>query len=150
MPKTLTLKRAHLGLSVRDLDASIAFYRRLLEAEPTRVEARYARFETDNPGLLLALNAIGEPPAPAKTEHFGIQVAAPDQVMSQAARLRDGGLAVDLELGVDCCYAIQDKAWVTDPDGRRWEIFAILDDGRHHASSDDAECCVNDAGCTSS
>ena len=27
-----------------------------------------------------------------------------------------------------CCYAVQDKAWVNDPDGNEWEVFVVLED----------------------
>jgi hypothetical protein len=29
------------------------------------------------------------------------------------------------EMNVECCYALQDKIWVTDPNGYRWEIFTV-------------------------
>jgi hypothetical protein len=28
-------------------------------------------------------------------------------------------------MSTDCCYALQDKIWVTDPNGYRWEIFVV-------------------------
>jgi hypothetical protein len=31
-------------------------------------------------------------------------------------------------MGVDCCYALQDKSWVADPDGNEWEVFVVHQD----------------------
>jgi hypothetical protein len=28
-------------------------------------------------------------------------------------------------MNVDCCFALQDKVWITDPDGNRWEVFTV-------------------------
>ena len=27
-----------------------------------------------------------------------------------------------------CCYAVQDKVWVDDPDGAPWEVYTVLAD----------------------
>ena len=27
-----------------------------------------------------------------------------------------------------CCYARQDKVWVSDPAGHRWEVYTVLED----------------------
>ena len=32
------------------------------------------------------------------------------------------------EDGVTCCYALQDKFWVTGADNREWEIYTVLAD----------------------
>lgn len=43
-------------------------------------------------------------------------------------RWRQAGLVTRDEMQTDCCYALQDKAWVQDPDGNEWEVFAVLED----------------------
>jgi len=30
------------------------------------------------------------------------------------------------EIGATCCFAIQDKVWVTGPGGERWEAYTAL------------------------
>ena len=64
---------------------------------------------------------------PGPSAHFGVQVKSTETVARIAARLQAAGLAPRLEEAVSCCYAVQDKAWVTDPDGNAWEIFVVLD-----------------------
>ena len=32
------------------------------------------------------------------------------------------------EMQTSCCYALQDKTWVRDPDGNEWEVFVVLED----------------------
>ncbi|MGH9011518.1 MAG: glyoxalase/bleomycin resistance/dioxygenase family protein, partial [Acidimicrobiia bacterium] len=42
------------------------------------------------------------------------------------------------------CYALQDKVWVSDPDGAPWEIYTVLADGDtmgRSAVGDDADVC---------
>jgi hypothetical protein len=32
------------------------------------------------------------------------------------------------EIGTTCCFATQDKVWVTAPDSERWEVYTVLAD----------------------
>ena len=43
-------------------------------------------------------------------------------------RLTGQGLDTLTEDEVACCYALQDKVWVTDPDGAKWEVYTVLAD----------------------
>lgn len=145
--------RVHIGLDVTNLDASIAFYRQLFGIEPSKVRHDYAKFEPTSPPVNLALNQVEvTPERDSRVSHFGIQVTSPEDVASASARLRDAGLDATVEEQVTCCYAVQDKAWVTDPDGNAWEIFAVTraDAAVHSAgrspSAPSFECCPNDAG----
>jgi hypothetical protein len=52
-------------------------------------------------------------------------VADTATVLAAARRLKETGLATFEEHDTDCCYALQDKVWVQDPDGNRWEIFVV-------------------------
>ena len=91
----------------------------------------------------LALNAVGGATGPNNvSEHFGIQVKSTDAVREMAARLESAGLATLAEENVTCCYSVQDKVWITDPDGNRWEVFVVLDnDGASHAPMIETACC---------
>jgi hypothetical protein len=40
----------------------------------------------------------------------------------------DAGLITRDEMQTNCCYALQDKTWVKDPDGNEWEVFVVLED----------------------
>jgi hypothetical protein len=37
-------------------------------------------------------------------------------------------MATEVEDGTTCCYALQDKVWVTGPGGERWEVYTVLAD----------------------
>ena len=110
--------RIHMGIGVRDLEQSIAFYSRLLDQAPTKVRSGYARFEVAEPPVNLTLNE-GRPDGvkSSTASHFGIQVKSTDAVRRVADRLRKVGLRLRVETDVTCCYAVQDKVWTTDPDG---------------------------------
>jgi catechol 2,3-dioxygenase-like lactoylglutathione lyase family enzyme len=130
-----TERRIHAALPVRDLRRSIAFYRALFDREPTKLRQGYARFELDEPPMNLALRETDGPTDPVdEVAHFGVQWQDVAAVRREAERLARAGLATRREDAVICCYALQDKVWVTDPDGNRWETYVVLDD--------DAPCCV--------
>lgn len=132
--KFATPTRVHIGLSIRDTERSTTFYRHLFAQEPTKVRPGYAKFEVADPPVNLTLNADAERQTrPGPSAHFGVQVKSTKTVARIAARLRAAGLSPRLEDAVSCCYAVQDKAWVTDPDGNAWEIFVVLDaDGQDY------------------
>ena len=53
----------------------------------------------------------------------------------QVARLRGEGLFTDEEIGTTCCFATQDKVWVTGPAGEKWEVYTVLADSETFGSS---------------
>jgi hypothetical protein len=57
-----------------------------------------------------------------------LQVAETRDVLAIRNRWRAAGLNPRDEMQTRCCYALQDKAWVTDPDGNEWEVFTVLED----------------------
>ncbi len=95
--------------------------------EPSKVRCGYAKFDVEEPPLNLTLNEakFGERGA---LSHLGVQVASTADVLAMRGRWRAAGLATFDEMGTSCCYAVQDKTWVTDPDGNRWEAFVVLED----------------------
>jgi catechol 2,3-dioxygenase-like lactoylglutathione lyase family enzyme len=137
-----TNSRIHMGLAVKNLERSMAFYRTLLGQEPTKTRPRYAKFEVAEPPVNLALNEVGGETRPNNAvAHFGIQVKSTQAVKEIGDRLAKAGLETRAEENVMCCYAVQNKVWATDPDGNKWEVYVVLDnDGAHHDSSQDA-CC---------
>jgi catechol 2,3-dioxygenase-like lactoylglutathione lyase family enzyme len=149
-----TISRIHMGLAVRNLERSVAFYRTLFGQEPTKTRPRYAKFEVAEPPVNLALNEVGGATGPNNpVAHFGIQVKSTEAVGQTGDRLKGAGLETAVEDNVTCCYAVQNKVWATDPDGNKWEVYVVLDnDGRqHHASSgccaDKPDCCEDKAAC---
>ncbi|MDQ3755205.1 MAG: VOC family protein [Acidobacteriota bacterium] len=124
---TLTILKAHLALNVRSVAASIEFYKKLLGLDPSKVRTGYAKFDVQNPPLNLTLNEVPFNERGALS-HLGIQVASTADVLALRERWLEAGLATRDEMGTNCCYAIQDKTWVRDPDGNEWEAFVVLED----------------------
>ncbi len=129
--------KVHIHLKVSDLARSRAFYRKLW-GEPAKEKADYAKFLPSFAPLNLAITA-GSPAVAAN--HFGIQMTSSREVQEQLARIKAEGLPVREEIGVDCCYANQDKFWVKDPDGTEWEIYSINHDLEGEAIRPAATCC---------
>jgi catechol 2,3-dioxygenase-like lactoylglutathione lyase family enzyme len=134
--------KMHLNLATKDLAKSIAFYKTLLGAEPVKSFDDYALFVTDDPGLELALDRDSHA-EPGRSAHYGIVVSSAEAVDAAIARLADAGLSVDVERDETCCYAKQTKVWAADPDGRRWEVYTVLEETE--TRNDGAVTCCSDA-----
>jgi catechol 2,3-dioxygenase-like lactoylglutathione lyase family enzyme len=119
--------KAHLALNVRDVERSIEFYRKLFGVEPSKVRTGYAKFDVENPPLNFTLNQVpfGERGA---LSHLGIQVGSTEDVLATRDCWAGAGLTTRDEMQTSCCYAVQDKTWVRDPDGNEWEVFVVLED----------------------
>jgi catechol 2,3-dioxygenase-like lactoylglutathione lyase family enzyme len=143
-----TASRIHMGLAVKDLEASKAFYSTLFGHEPTKTRPHYAKFEVAEPPVNLSLNEAGGETGPNNAvAHFGIQDKSSEAVKSVAGRLEAAGIALDVEENVTCCYAVQNKVWATDPDGNKWEVYVVLDNNGAHHQSSAGDCCQStDAG----
>lgn len=140
MTTPTTTARVQLALRVSDLEAAIAFYGRLFGAEPHKRRPGYANFALDEPALKLVLIEASD--GAGQLDHLGVEVPSTADVAATSARLAGEGLEVDVRDGEVCCYARQDKVWVSDPDGARWEVYTITDDqptGAEVASQ--AACC---------
>jgi len=142
----MAVLRPHLALTVSDVDRSIEFYRALFGIEPSKVRPGYAKFEVGEPGLNFTLNEGDRDGELGAFNHAGIQVASTDDVLRARARLVEAGLATFDEMDTTCCYAKQDKIWVTAPDGESWEVFVTHAESDEHATSvaregDQVACC---------
>ena len=137
---SVTALKAHLALNVRDVEKSIQFYRKMLGIEPSKVRTGYAKFDVQNPPLNLTLNQneFGERGA---LSHLGIQVSSTEDVLAVRQKWADAGLVTRDEMQTNCCYAIQDKTWIQDPDGNQWEAFVVLEDNL----TTSAACCTTAA-----
>jgi catechol 2,3-dioxygenase-like lactoylglutathione lyase family enzyme len=125
------MARVQLALNVSNLDQAIDFYSKLFDAQPAKVRAGYANFAVADPPLTLVLIESTEPREPGVAgalNHLGVEVESPTEVGHAEARLADAGLTTTEEHGTTCCYALQDKVWVEDPDGSPWEVYSVLAD----------------------
>ena len=117
--------KTHIALRVTNLDNSISFYRALFGVEPVKHKDNYAKFDLDNPALNLTLNVTTDGFSKGALSHLGIQIDSSAAVQAALNRLQAAGLTTREEYDTDCCYALQDKVWVTDPDSNAWEIFVV-------------------------
>jgi catechol 2,3-dioxygenase-like lactoylglutathione lyase family enzyme len=124
------MSRVQLALRVSDLEGSIAFYSKLFGTEPAKRRPGYANFAIAEPPLkLVLLEGDGEADdVPTRLDHLGVEVERTADVAAATARLADTGLATAEEENVSCCYAVQDKVWVTGPGRERWEVYTVLGD----------------------
>ena len=131
--------KAHLALNVHNVERSIEFYKKLFGIEPSKVRTGYAKFTLQNPPLNFTLNehSFGERGA---LSHLGIQVASTSDVLAIREKWAAVGLLTRDEMQTNCCYALQDKTWVKDPDGNEWEVFVVLEDNL--AETAPCECAV--------
>jgi catechol 2,3-dioxygenase-like lactoylglutathione lyase family enzyme len=144
------VSRVQLALRVSDLEGSIAFYSKLFNAQPAKRRPGYANFAIAEPPLKLVL-LEGVDDAPTRLDHLGVEVEDTGEVTAAGARLSEQGMATDLEENTTCCYAVQDKVWVTGPGGERWEVYTVLADARadlEGQTSGDTECDQTDCACT--
>jgi len=140
---TVNALKAHLSLNVRNVEQSIQFYRKMLGIEPSKVRPGYAKFDVQNPPLNLALNEAAVTSRGALS-HLGIQLGSTEDVLATRQKWNDAGLSTHDEMQTSCCYAIQDKTWVRDPDGNEWEAFVVLEDNLVESTA----CCgVSDESC---
>ncbi len=121
------MARVQLALNVSDLDAAVDFYSKLFSAVPAKRKPGYANFAIDEPPLKLVLLESDEATG-GTLNHLGVEVFSPDEVAQATSRLSGSGLETATEDSVSCCYAVQDKVWVDDPDGAPWEIYTVLAD----------------------
>ena len=127
----------HLSLDVPDLEGAVAFYRELFGAEPAKLKPGYAKFELADPPVALALQQASRP----GLSHLGVRVESTDEVEAASSRLKESGLVTLDERDTTCCYARQDKVWVADPAGNRWEVYTLLEDVEEEHESEPARCC---------
>ena len=120
------MSRLQLALNVDDIDAAVEFYATMFDATPLKRRPGYASFAVADPPLKLVL--FENPDQTGTLNHLGVERESMAQVEAEANRLEAAGLALDVEGDVVCCYARQDKHWVTGPDGQRWENYVVLAD----------------------
>ena len=136
------MSRVQLALRVADVDASVAFYSKLFAAEPAKRRPGYANFAITEPPLKLVL-IEGAPGEPTRMDHLGVEVDTTGDVTTATARLAAAGLATATEEETACCYAVQDKVWVTGPGTEPWEVYVVKADS--DTMGDDtipAPCCA--------
>lgn len=138
--ESINALKAHLAINVKDVAKSVEFYRRMFGVEPSKVRRGYAKFDLQDPPLNFTLNE-GPVTERGALSHLGIQVSSTDDVVAMRERWLRQGLPTRDEMKTECCYALQNKTWVCDPDGNEWEAFVVLEDNLPEKSVAAASCC---------
>ena len=118
------MKRFHVHAHVDDLQKSIAFYSKLFDAQPSRIEADYAKWMIEDPRINFAISTRG---AKAGVDHLGFQTDDAAELTQLKERAEAADLALFDQGEASCCYARSDKHWITDPQGIAWEHFHTLE-----------------------
>ena len=127
------MPRVQLALNVDNLDEAVTFYSKLFNTMPAKLKPGYAHFAVADPPIKLVL--IESHGNGGTLNHLGVEVESSDTVHAEIARLADEGMITEKEIGTTCCYATQDKMWVTGPDAEKWEIYTVLADSETFGTS---------------
>jgi predicted enzyme related to lactoylglutathione lyase len=132
------MSRIQLALNVDNLAEGVAFYSKLFKTQPAKVKEGYANFAIAEPPLKLVL--IENPGHGGSINHLGVEVESSEKVHAEIGRLAGEGLFTEEEIGTTCCFATQDKVWVTGPGGEKWEVYTVLADADTFGAAT-ASCC---------
>jgi catechol 2,3-dioxygenase-like lactoylglutathione lyase family enzyme len=135
------MSRVQLALRVADLEGSIAFYSKLFGSEPAKRRPGYANFAITEPPLKLVL-IEGTADEPTRMDHLGVEVETTDEVTAATSRLAAAGLVTATEEDTACCYAVQDKVWVTGPGAEPWEVYTVKGDADTLDKAPSSVCCA--------
>ncbi|HEY5384633.1 MAG TPA: ArsI/CadI family heavy metal resistance metalloenzyme [Acidimicrobiales bacterium] len=140
------MSRVQLALNVSDIDEAVEFYTKLFGTGPAKRQPGYANFAIADPPLKLVLmedtSARGAGVAGA-LNHLGVEVETTDEVAAATRRLSATGIETEVQEQTTCCFAVQDKVWVNDPDGAPWEVYTVLADAPAETGiAGDGSCCV--------
>jgi hypothetical protein len=139
------MSRVQLALNVNNLDEAVAFYSKLFNTEPAKLKDGYANFAIAEPPLKLVL--LENPGKGGTINHLGVEVESSDQVHDEIARLAGEGIFTEEQIGTTCCFATQDKVWVTGPGGETWEVYTVLADSDTFGTSPELLAADASGGC---
>ena len=135
----MQILKPHVSLNVSNIESSVVFYEKAFGVTATKRRPGYAKFDLTEPSLNLTMTEA--PRTGVNASHFGIQVATTEDVAEAKTRFDALGLPTFSEEDTACCYAVQDKVWIEDPDGNSWEVFVVKGDAPV-MKADASSCCA--------
>lgn len=139
------MSRVQLALNVSNIEDAVEFYSTLFGVQPAKRQPGYANFAITDPPLKLVLIEATEARGlgiGGALNHLGVEVETPGEVAAASVHLRTQGLATMVQDNTTCCFAVQHKVWVNDPDGAPWEIYTVLADAPAETGvGGDGSCC---------
>ena len=142
--KTAPFPRMHVSLYVSDLSKTIDFYNRFFGQEPVKIREGYTKYVLDEPALIISFVENRER-VQQHFGHLGFQVETLSGLNERLALAQTAGLVTREEIGTNCCFASQDKFWVSDPDGVQWEVYYFHADAEFndpHFDEPASACCI--------
>ena len=142
------MKRLHVHVAVRDLEASVRYYTTLYGMPPTVHQHDYAKWLLEDPRVNFAISARDRSPG---LDHLGIQVEEATELETVTARLRNAQQTLTIETDAHCCYARSNKTWSIDPSGIRWENFHTYGTSTTYGPESSlaaSACCSDSSNCS--
>lgn len=134
----------HVSLYVKDIAATVDFYNKFFGQQASKVKPGYAKYMLDEPSLIISFVEAADK-VQANFGHLGFQVATKEELENRLEQTHTQGLQSLEEMGTNCCYALQDKYWVADPDGHQWEVYYFHQDSEFndpkYATEEASACC---------
>lgn len=141
---TINYPRMHVSLYVKDIAAAVNFYTAFFGMPASKIKSGYAKYELREPNLIISF-VQNEERVRSNFGHLGIQVASKEEMESRLSKAKELNIVSLEEIGTACCYAVQDKFWVTDPDGHQWEVYYFHEDVEFndpkYAEEENTVCC---------
>ncbi|MEM8525884.1 MAG: VOC family protein [Bacteroidota bacterium] len=107
--------KMHVSLYVSNIEKTIQFYDAFFEQVTSEKEEKYAKYMLEEPALIISF--IENPTkAQAQFGHLGFQLKTKALLEERLTVIRSKKLQIREKMGVFCCYALQEKFWVSDPD----------------------------------
>lgn len=141
----IVFPRMHVSLYVSDIDKTISFYDDFFGQGPAKAKPHYAKYALEQPALIISF--VQNPERVQQNfGHLGFQVETKEELEERLNLAKSQNLVSKEEIGTACCYAVQDKFWVTDPDGVQWEVYYFHEDAEfndpHYELADSSACCM--------
>ena len=137
--------RMHVSLYVSDITKSIDFYSSFFGTTPVKVKPGYAKYVLESPSLIISF-VENQDRVQQNFGHLGFQVETIEELNIRLWEARKKKLVSKEEIGTNCCYAKQDKFWVSDPDGVQWEVYYFHADAEfndpHYELGVTSACCT--------
>lgn len=120
----MSSSKFHLSLDVADLRSAVAFLELLFGQPPARSHDDYAKFELDEPPLVLSL-VPGASAGGTGLNHLGFRLPDRPTLDALEQRLAAASVPFQREESVACCHSRQTKFWVRDPAAQLWEFYVL-------------------------
>lgn len=148
--KTKNYPRMHVSLYVSDIKKTVNFYSAFFGQEAIKLKSDYAKFILDSPSLIISF-VENKDKRNSNFGHLGFEVASKEILLDKLKEAKEKGLPLVEEMNTSCCYAVQDKFWLADPDGHQWEVYYFHKDSDfndpRNLIEEEAACCTPGNGC---